>query len=240
MTDFLFHTNSYLKTNDTVIIDIIENTGLVLENTVFYPGGGGQPSDLGTINTDSQYLSVIKVQSKNGVIIHWLDQKNHGCSIGDLVTTQIDWNRRYKLMRTHTALNILCGVVWRDYKAQVTGGDMQIETARMDFEFDHITSEFAQEIEKTINDEVNQNRDIKVDFLTREAADNIPDLIRTKVNLLPDSIKVIRTIHIEGLDLQADGGTHVANTGEVGRIRITGHESKGKINKRLRIAIDPL
>ena len=141
-------------------------------------------------------------------------------------------------MRTHTALHILCGVVWRDYKAQVTGGDMQPGTARMDFEFENMTAEFAEQIEDTINREVNDNRTIEVNFLTREQANQVPDLIRTKINLLPETISEIRTIDISGLDLQADGGTHVKNTSEVGYIKVTGHESKGRINKRLRIALD--
>ena len=171
------------------------------------------------------------------MVIHWVED-NHGITTGQSVTAEIDWDRRYTLMRTHTALHILCGVVWRDYKAQVTGGDMQPGTARMDFEFENMTAEFAEQIEDTINREVNDNRTIEVNFLTREQANQVPDLIRTKINLLPEAISEIRTIDISGLDLQADGGTHVKNTSEVGFIKVTGHESKGRINKRLRIALD--
>jgi misacylated tRNA(Ala) deacylase len=143
-------------------------------------------------------------------------------------------------MRTHTALHILCGVVWRDYKAKVTGGDMQPGSARMDFELESITHEFAQEIEDHINKEVRANRDIVINNLTRHDADHHPDLIRTKINLLPPNITEVRTIDITGLDLQADGGTHVSNTKEVGFIKVVGHESKGKINKRLRITIEDI
>ena len=178
-----------------------------------------------------------KVQTVKGEVIHWVED-NHGITTGQSVTAEIDWDRRYTLMRTHTALHILCGVVWRDYKAQVTGGDMQPGTARMDFEFENMTAEFAEQIEDTINREVNDNRTIEVNFLTREQANQVPDLIRTKINLLPEAISEIRTIDISGLDLQADGGTHVKNTSEVGFIKVTGHESKGRINKRLRIALD--
>ena len=156
---------------------------------------------------------------------------------GIAVTGRVDWERRYQLMRTHTALHILCGVVWRDYGALVTGGDMRPGEARMDFELDQMSAEFAQEIEERINSEVAAARDVLVNHVSREEAEQIPDLIRTKINLLPANIREVRTIDISGLDLQADGGTHVANTNEVGAIKVVGHESKGRINKRLRIAL---
>ena len=237
MTDLLFHKDSYLQSTNATVIKIVEDNGIVLDRTVFYPGGGGQPHDLGVISIGNQDVAVTKVQNVKGEVIHWVED-NHGITTGQSVTAEIDWDRRYTLMRTHTALHILCGVVWRDYKAQVTGGDMQPGTARMDFEFENMTAEFAEQIEDTINREVNDNRTIEVNFLTREQANQVPDLIRTKINLLPEAISEIRTIDISGLDLQADGGTHVKNTSEVGFIKVTGHESKGRINKRLRIALD--
>ena len=237
MTDLLFHKDSYLQSTNATIIKIVEDNGIVLDRTVFYPGGGGQPHDLGVISIGNKNVAVTKVQNVKGEVIHWVED-NHGITTGQSVTAEIDWDRRYTLMRTHTALHILCGVVWRDYKAQVTGGDMQPGTARMDFEFENMTAEFAEKIEDTINREVNDNRTIEVNFLTREQANQVPDLIRTKINLLPEAISEIRTIDISGLDLQADGGTHVKNTSEVGFIKVTGHESKGRINKRLRIALD--
>ena len=237
MTDLLFHKDSYLQSTNATVIKILEDNGIVLDRTVFYPGGGGQPHDLGVISIGNQNVAVTKVQNVKGEVIHWVED-NHGITTGQSVTAEIDWDRRYTLMRTHTALHILCGVVWRDYKAQVTGGDMQPGTARMDFEFENMTAEFAEQIEDTINREVNDNRTIEVNFLTREQANQVPDLIRTKINLLPEAISEIRTIDISGLDLQADGGTHVKNTSEVGFIKVTGHESKGRINKRLRIALD--
>ncbi|CAI8318221.1 MAG: Alanine--tRNA ligase [Chloroflexota bacterium] len=237
MTDLLFHKDSYLQSTNATVIKIVEDNGIVLDRTVFYPGGGGQPHDLGVISIGNQNVAVTKVQNVKGEVIHWVED-NHGITTGQSVTAEIDWDRRYTLMRTHTALHILCGVVWRDYKAQVTGGDMQPGTARMDFEFENMTAEFAEQIEDTINREVNDNRTIEVNFLTREQANQVPDLIRTKINLLPEAISEIRTIDISGLDLQADGGTHVKNTSEVGFIKVTGHESKGRINKRLRIALD--
>ena len=158
--------------------------------------------------------------------------------VGESITGVIDWDKRYQLMRTHTALHILCGVVWRDYAAQVTGGNMTPLQARMDFELSEMSSGFASEIENRVNQEVQAERDIKVFNLSREEAFKIPDLIRMKINKLPDSISEVRIVDISGLDLQADGGTHVHNTREVGNIRVIGHESKGRINKRLRIAVE--
>jgi len=158
-------------------------------------------------------------------------------AVGAHVRGLIAWERRYKLMRTHTALHILCGVMWRDYHVSVTGGDMEPLAARMDFELEHLSADFAHQVEEKVNAEIAAAREIRVKVLPREEAFKIPDLIRTKINLLPPDILQVRTVEIVGLDLQADGGTHVANTREVGRIKIVGHESKGKINKRLRIEI---
>jgi len=237
MTDLLFHKDSYLQSSSATVVKIVEDNGIILDKTVFYPGGGGQPHDLGILSFESKIANVIKVQNVKGEIIHWIENDS-GITVGQSVIAEIDWNRRYTLMRTHTALHILCGVVWRDHKAQVTGGDMQPGTARMDFEFDNMTAEFSEQIEEAINLEVNDNKPIIINFLTRQEANQVPDLIRTKINLLPEGISEIRTIDISGLDLQADGGTHVKTTSEVGFIKVTGHESKGRINKRLRIALD--
>jgi misacylated tRNA(Ala) deacylase len=156
---------------------------------------------------------------------------------GDVVTAEIDWPRRHLLMRTHSALHVLCGVVWHDYGAQVTGGNMEPGAGRMDFEFERMSGDLVGEIEAKVNAELAEARDIRVAVLPRDEAFAVPDLIRTKINLLPPGITEVQTIEIVGLDLQADGGTHVANTREVGRIRVTGYESKGRINKRIRIEV---
>ena len=140
-------------------------------------------------------------------------------------------------MRTHTAMHVLCGVVWRDYQASVTGGNMDILSGRMDFEFERLAPEVVVEIEEKINVEVVAAREVKIDTLPRELAFQIPDLIRTKINLLPEGISEVRTVEIVGLDLQADGGTHVSNTKEVGSIKISKYKSKGGINKRLYVEI---
>ena len=234
MTDLLYHHDSYLKEFEAVVIDAAENS-VELDRTAFYPGGGGQPYDVGILVAGGLDYPVTRVGSGGGRIMHQIDGPIPRA--GTSITGKVDWERRYELMRTHTALHILCGVVWRDYGALVTGGDMRPGEARMDFELEQMSAEFAHEIEERINQEVTAAREILVNKVTREEAEEIPDLIRTKINLLPPGIREVRTIDISGLDLQADGGTHVANTLEVGEIRVTGHESRGRINKRLRIAL---
>jgi misacylated tRNA(Ala) deacylase len=213
---------------------------LILDRTVFYPGGGGQPADRGTLlrASDGRTWTVASARKVGGEIGHVLEADGALPAEGDELQVDIDWPRRYELMRTHTALHALCGVVWRDYGAQVTGGNMEPGSGRMDFEFERMGGDLVDEIEAKVNAELAAARDVRVNVLPRDEAFAIPDLIRTKINLLPPGIETVRTIEIVGLDLQADGGTHVANTREVGRIRVTGYESKGRINKRIRIALD--
>lgn len=235
MTEALYHQDSYIQTFDATITEVRDD-GVVLDRTAFYPGGGGQPNDVGTLSAGGQTWQVTRVGRVGGVVVH---QMEGGVpSVGDAVTGVIDWGRRHNLMRTHTALHVLCGVIWRDYGAQVTGGDMQPLAARMDFEFEHMTATFAEEVEELVNREVANARPISTRILPRDEAMSIPDLIRTKINLLPAGIQEVRVVDIEGLDIQADGGTHLSNTRDVGQIRIVGHESKGRINKRLRIQIE--
>ncbi len=235
MTEALYHQDSYIQTFEATVTEVRDD-GVVLDRTAFYPGGGGQPNDVGTLSAGGQTWQVTKVGRKDGAVVHQLE--GGAPAVGDVVTGVIDWERRHNLMRTHTALHVLCGVIWRDYGAQVTGGDMQPLAARMDFEFEHMTATFAEEVEELVNREVAEGRPIGTRILPRDEAMSIPDLIRTKINLLPEGITEVRVVEIEGLDLQADGGTHLANTRDVGRIRIVGHESKGRINKRLRIQIE--
>ena len=235
MTELLFHTESYVKEFQAIVTGVFDG-GVVLDRTAFYTGGGGQPSDSGTLTDGDREYRVTGVKRSGGNLVHQID--GHLPAVGGTVNGLIDWDRRYLLMRTHTALHILCGVVWRDYGALVTGGDMKPGEGRMDFEFENFSVEFVDELEIKVNAEVAADRDIHVNNLTRAEADQVPDLIRTKINLLPPNIQKIRTIDIQGLDLQADGGTHVANTREVGVIKVVGHESKGRINKRIRIALE--
>jgi misacylated tRNA(Ala) deacylase len=238
MTETIFHTDAAVREFDAAVVSADVDAGTVtLDRTAFFPGGGGQPHDLGHLAWNGHEAAVTKVKWGGGGVVHHLEGSLP--EAGTSVRGVLDWDRRYALMRTHTALHILCGVVWRDYGAQVTGGNMEPLRGRLDFEFEHMSAELADEIEVKLADEVAAARDVRVAILPRDDAFQIPDLIRTKVNLLPESLTEIRTIEIVGLDLQADGGTHVANTREVGAIRIAGYESKGRINKRVRIELDP-
>ncbi len=233
MTELLYQHDSYVKEfTARVTAHDAEQNGVSLDRTAFYPGGGGQPHDAGVLRLDGRDYPVSKAGKGN---LHIIDGELP--PIGAEVVGVLDWTRRYKLMRTHTAMHILCGVVWRDYGAQVTGGNMEPLEGRMDFEFERLQKELVGEIEAKINAEVAAARDVRVKILPRDDAFQIPDLIRTKINLLPAGILEVRTVEIVGLDLQADGGTHVTNTREVGQIRITDYKSKGGINKRLYVQL---
>jgi misacylated tRNA(Ala) deacylase len=245
VTDAICYRDAYLGSVEARIVAVDAETAplsmVVLDRTVFYPGGGGQPPDRGLLlrMADGRGWTVTGAKKDGFAVVHLLESSSDGPPlVGDVVRVDLDWARRLLLMRTHTALHALCGVVWRDYGARVTGGNMEPGAGRMDFEFETMRGELVDAIETTVNDELAKSREVRVDALPRAKAFAIPDLIRTKVNLLPEGIEEIRTIEIVGLDLQADGGTHVANTREVGRIKVTGYESKGRINKRIRIAID--
>jgi misacylated tRNA(Ala) deacylase len=233
MTGLLFQTESYLQEFDaTVSANFVDEAAIALDRTAFYPGGGGQPCDVGTIGE----VAVTKVIRGEGEIRHILaGPLPHP---GDQVHCHLDWVHRYQLMRTHTAMHVLCGVVFRDYGALVTGGEMEPLKGRMDFEFQRLQKDLVSVIELAVNREIQAAREVRVRLLSRDEAFQIPDLIRTKVNLLPPDIQDVRTVEIVGLDLQADGGTHVRNTLEVGRIRVVDYKSKGAINKRLYVELD--
>jgi misacylated tRNA(Ala) deacylase len=236
MTELLYHTDAYCKEFDATVV-AIEGSEVALDRTAFYPSGGGQPSDAGALSMGDRMWAVTKVRKQGDIVWHPIAE-GEPPAIGSTVHGAIDWERRYQLMRTHTAMHILCGVIWRDYGASVTGGNMEPLRGRMDFEFETMRQELVKEIEEKINVEVAAARPVRVRILPRQEAFQIPDLIRTKITLLPEGIAEVRTVEIEGLDLQADGGTHVANTSEVGRIRVVDYKSKGKINKRIEVAIE--
>jgi misacylated tRNA(Ala) deacylase len=236
MTERLYHQDAYLAAFEAVITAVSEQA-VALDRTAFYPGGGGQPHDLGVLQAAGKPLLVTSVQAKSGEIWHQLEAP--APPVGFKVQGELEWGRRFQLMRTHTAMHILCGVIWRDYGASVTGGNMEPLRGRMDFEFESMRAELVREIEEKINREVEASRPVKSAILPREQAFQIPDLIRTKINLLPEGIQQVRVVEIEGLDLQADGGTHVSNTREVGPIHIVDYKSKGKINKRLVVELEP-
>jgi misacylated tRNA(Ala) deacylase len=235
MTDVLYLDDSYIRQFDATVAGRVDG-GVILDRSAFYPGGGGQPADLGRLSAGGDSWPVTKVKRVSGDIVHFVDGPLPG--EGATILATLNWERRYQLMRTHTALHILCGVIWRDYKASVTGGNMDPLRGRMDFEFETMRQDLVAEIEQAVNHEVAAARDVVVRTMPRDEAFKIPDLIRTKINLLPAGIKEVRTVEIVGLDLQADGGTHVANTSEVGQISVVDYKSKGKINKRLYIQLD--
>jgi misacylated tRNA(Ala) deacylase len=235
MTELLYQVDSYLREFEASVIEVVGD-GVVLDRTAFYAGGGGQPNDVGRLLCDDEAWDVVKVGRSEGRIVHKLNADPP--PVGARVKGVLDWERRYALMRTHTAMHILCGVIWRDYGASVTGGNMAPLRGRMDFEFERMQRELVSEIEEKINVEVAANRSVHVRILPRAEAFQIPDLIRTKINLLPAHITQVRVVEIEGLDMQADGGTHVATTAEVKPLQIVDYKSKGRINKRLVVALE--
>jgi len=238
MTELLYQTDGYLREFDAAIMAVEAGTrAVVLDRSAFYPGGGGQPCDFGALSVGGVEYPIEKVKKQGEDVLHFLGGTAPLPALGAASHGTLDWVRRHQLMRTHSALHILCGTVFRDYGALVTGGDMQPLKGRMDFEFASLRGELVREIEAAVNQEIAAAHDLRVEILPREQAFQIPDLIRTKINLLPAGIQQIRTVEIVGLDLQADGGTHVRNTSEVGSVRVADYKSKGAINKRIYIEI---
>jgi len=230
-TELLYLTDAYLRSFDATVV-AVDGQRVALDRTAFYPTGGGQPHDTGMLGQ----FEVADVRKEGDVV--WHDVQGEGSfAVGDSVQGEVDWDRRHALMRTHTALHVLCGVIWNEWGKAVTGGNMEPLSARMDFEFDPLHEGFGPRVEELVNAELAADRTIEVSFLPRDTAVADEDLIRTKVNLIPESVREIRVVDIVGLDKQADGGTHVASTSEVGRIRVTKTESKGKGNKRIRLEV---
>jgi misacylated tRNA(Ala) deacylase len=234
MTEEIQATDSYQRSTRATVVEV-RPEGVVLDRTVFYSRSGGQPGDTGWLRWDGGEIRVADTARQGGLPVHAVE--GDPPPVGTPVEAQIDWDRRYLLMRTHTALHVLSGIVWRDYGARVTGGNMEPGEARMDFELESVTPEFGREVERTLNEALASARPVTVQFLPRVEALADPDLIRTKVNLLPESVDPIRIIDIEGIDRQADGGTHVRSTDEVGAVRVVKTENKGKTFKRMRIAV---
>ena len=235
MTVALYYEDAYLAQFDGHVA-AAEADWVSLDRTAFYPGGGGQPADTGWLDVDGRSLRVLGSRKDERGL--WHQVEGAAPPVDSVVVGRIDWQRRLQLMRTHTAMHILCGVIWRDHKASVTGGQMSPLQGRMDFEFPSMHQELVRSIEEAVNVEVQAERAVSSRVLPRAQAFAIPDLIRTKINLLPEGIREVRIVEIEGLDLQADGGTHVANTREVGPLRIVDYKSKGAANKRLVLALE--
>jgi misacylated tRNA(Ala) deacylase len=233
----LFAVDAYLRAFDATVAELDrEQNRVALARTAFYPGGGGQPHDIGALRWAGGTASVTKVKREAGRIWHWLDAPEPPTA-GAEVYGELDWDRRHLLMRTHTALHILCGVIWTEFGVAVTGGNMEPGKGRLDFALDSMSAELGQRVEARINEEIARARQVVVEFVGRSEADLDPALIRTAANLIPREIDPLRVIDIVGLDKQADGGTHVASTADVGAVAVTGTESKGKGNKRIRIEV---
>lgn len=230
LTELLYLHDAYLRSFDALVIDVRESA-VALDRTAMYPTGGGQPHDTGQMNC----VRITDVKKEDSLVWHTLDGALP--VLGDKVNVTIDWDRRHSLMRTHTALHVLCGVIWNEWRVPVTGGNMEPLSARMDFEFDPLPDGFARTVEQLVNSALTADYPIEVSFLPRDTAIADQDLIRTKVNMIPESVKEIRVVDIVGLDKQADGGTHVRSTAEVGRIKVLKTENKGKGNKRIRLEI---
>jgi misacylated tRNA(Ala) deacylase len=229
-TEQLFLTDAYLRSFTAEVVAVADGR-VALGQTAFYPTGGGQPHDVGMLSGGQ----VVDVRKEGPLVWHWVDGDTP--ALGASVEGEVEWERRHALMRTHTALHVLCGVIWNEWGKAVTGGNMEPLSARMDFEFDPLPEGFGQTVEDLVNMELAAARPIEISFLPRDEALADEDLIRTKVNLIPESVQEIRVVDIVGLDKQADGGTHVRSTDEVGRIRVVKTESKGKGNKRIRLEV---
>ena len=229
-TDLAYLRDAFVREFDATVI-AVEDNKVALDSTYFYPTGGGQPHDTGTLG--SAHVSEVRKEGE----LAWHTLQGTIPNVGDTVHGVVNWDRRFNLMRTHTAMHILCGVIWNEWQVPVTGGNMEPLSARMDFEFDPLPEGFAQRVEDLVNEAIRHDHPIEVSFLPRDTAVMDEDLIRTKVSLIPETVKEIRVVDIVGLDKQADGGTHVASTKDVGRLRVVKLENKGKGNKRVRVEI---
>lgn len=236
-TDLLYLRDAYRRSCDATVVDV-DATRIALDRTVFYATGGGQPHDTGVLRWDGHEVAVVDVRKEGPVVWHTLAEEAAPVVPGSTVTGEIDWARRHQLMRTHSALHVMCGVIWKEWGVPVTGGNMEPLSARMDFELDPTPEGFGPRVEELVAAEVQADRPIEVSFIPRAEAILDEALIRTKVNMVPESVAEIRVIDIVGLDKQADGGTHVRSTGEIGRVRVVKTESKGKGNKRVRIVVE--
>jgi misacylated tRNA(Ala) deacylase len=236
MTDTIYSTRAYERSMEASVLEVDTDDGrLLLDRTVFYPGGGGQPHDIGALWIGDDRLDVVRVTQDASGVWHWIDGGLPG--VGTQMSGEVDWDRRYALMRTHTAMHALCGVVWERYQSPVTGGNMQPGEGRLDFDLPQWDPEDKGSLESELNAQLGRSLAVEVSFLPREEADLDPTLIRTKVNLLPAGLREVRVIDIVGLDRQADGGTHVASTTEVGGVTVAKVESKGKGFRRIRLRL---
>ncbi|WP_084964163.1 alanyl-tRNA editing protein [Thermoactinospora rubra] len=228
-------TDQNLRSFEAVVLDSSPE-GIVLSRSAFYPGGGGQPADHGTLLWQGVETRI--VGARKGDDLYLIPAEGDPVPpVGTTVRGAVADERRSALMRTHSGLHVLCGVVFRDYGALVTGGNMEPYSARMDFNLPEVPPGFKEAVEEACNAEIVADRRIDIRVLPREEAFAIPDIIRTATNLVPPEVEQVRIVDIVGLDTQADGGTHVASTKQIGRIKVAKIESKGRGFRRLRITV---
>jgi misacylated tRNA(Ala) deacylase len=239
-TQLLYLDDAYRRDFDAAVVAVApDRSAVALERTAFFATGGGQPHDTGTLRFDRTTVDVVDVaKDGEGVVWHTLALERGLPELGDTVHGSIDWRRRHVTMRLHTAQHVMNGIIWRDHGARVTGAQITPPEGRLDFELATMSQEFARSLETAINKVVGENLPVRVLWLPRAEAERDPSLIRLKANLIPRSIDPLRVIDIVGLERQADGGTHVRATSEIGPVRVVKTESKGKANKRVRIAVD--
>lgn len=229
--------DSTVREWDAVVLDSDPDEGIVLDRSAFYPGGGGQPPDHGVLLWGGVQTRI--VGARRGDDIRLIPAEGDPLpSAGTAVRGAIEDERRTALMRTHSGLHLLSGVVFRDFGALVTGSNMDPLSGRLDFNLETVPEGFKESVEEACNAEVQADRAIEAYELPRDEAFALPDIIRTATNLLPPGIEIVRIVDIKGLDLQADGGTHVASTRHVGRMRVQKVENKGKGFRRIRIALE--
>jgi len=235
MTQLLYLHDSYLREFDAVVTGV-EGQRVALDRTAFYPGGGGQPADTGFLRWNGMTGRVAELRKEGDTVWHAVEGEVPAS--GASVHGGLDWERRFDIMRHHSALHVLVGVVYKTFNALVTGGAIYPDRARMDFSLEDLNKDRIGAIEAEANRVIREQRRILVRFLSRDEFER-SDLVRLAKNLIPQEIREVRVIEIEGFDAQADGGTHVANTSEIGALRVTKTENKGKINRRLEISLSP-
>jgi Ser-tRNA(Ala) deacylase AlaX len=233
MTELLYQDDSYLREFDATVTTS-DGQAVVLDRTAFYPGGGGLPFDTGRLAWPGGENRLLEMKRDGNAIWHVL----HGAAppVGAIVRGSLDWDRRYGVMRHHTALHVLVGAVYKLFGALVTGGAIYPDRARMDFSLEDLNKERVAAIEEEANRVIAEGRQILIRFVTREEFER-SDLVRLAKDLVPKDVARLRVVEIEGYDAQADGGTHVANTREIGGLKITKTENKGKANRRLEVAL---
>jgi misacylated tRNA(Ala) deacylase len=229
-------TDPTLREWDCTVVGVDPERGIVLDRSAFYPGGGGQPPDHGVLLWQGVQTRIIGTLKGDDLYLVPAEG-DPAPPVGTAVTGAVEDGRRTMLMRTHSGLHVLGGVVFRDFGALVTGGNMEPGEARMDFNLPEVPEGFKALVEERVNAEIETDRRVDIRVLPRDEALAIPDIIRTQTNLIPPEEAEVRIVDITGLDVQADGGTHVASTRQIGRVQVVKVENKGRQNRRVRVRV---